>query len=60
MKLFKIFTLVSKLCKHQHARSKNLTHKMLMAETLMEAYFKRVLTVMIDFKLYLNIFSIET
>lgn len=33
---------------------------MLMAETWMEAYFKRVLTVMIDFKLYLNIFSIET
>ena len=33
---------------------------MLMAETWMEAYFKRVLTVMIDFKIYLNIFSIET
>lgn len=33
---------------------------MLMAETWMEAYFKRVLPVMIDFKLYLNIFSIET
>lgn len=33
---------------------------MLMAETWMEAYFKRVLTVMIDFKVYLNIFSIET
>lgn len=42
MKLFKIFTLVSKLCKHQNARSKNLTHKMLMAETWMEAYFKRI------------------
>lgn len=32
---------------------------MLMAETWMEAFFKRVLTVMIDFKLYFIFFSIE-